>query len=367
MKIDRSILRLALIAAATFTALVYGADSLRQGSSDHDWASRLAHQVLSQAEAFLLAERSEGRAASLDPVVRNLTQGLDPRVIHVSKIRGPYTALPSVVSETRSEGLYELSKILSTDGMGVKIQVQIPPTGFLGTRSLFFRDLSVLFFFAFMTAFAYLAKAEWDRRHGIAPAPTALTSDGAAEPQFAVYGGVASVTSGVDERTVARQRELLKQVGIRFKSTFDLARSIAVASAKTHQHVTVLRDGVHIEIDRLRESQALSAESQQFIDHLEVISLNLVIEGKSQLAEQLHPLIRQLRQSVRASQLTLRDLELQLEPWATDADLAFHTFTEVENAAKGMDDQLPAVKAAMIELAKLLQRTNDEAGSRQVA
>ncbi len=366
MRIDRTILKRALIAAATFTALVYGADSLRQGSSDHDWAFRLAHQVLSQAEAFLLAERSEGRAASLDSVVRNLTQGLDPRVIHVMKIRGPYTSLPSVVSEDQSEGLYVLSKVLSTDGEGVKIQVQIPATGFLGTRSLFFRDLSVLLFFAFMSAFAYLAQIEWERQRGVlAPVEEIGPAAVREEPLF-------SASTSASEKPVTRQRELLKQVGVRFKATFDLARQIAVASAKTHSHVADLRDGLHIEIDRLRESQALSAESQQFIDHIEAIALNLVIEGKSTLGEQLHPLIRQLRQSVRSSQLTLRDLELQLEPWATDADLAFHTFAEAEAAAKGMDEQLPAVKAAMIEHAKLLQTsqpaaTTDEAKSRRIA
>lgn len=353
MSLNRIALKYALIAGAAATVLLYVADSWRQGSSDHDWASRLAHQVLSQAEAFLLTARSEsvdGKVPPLDPVIRNLTQGVDPRVVKVQKVRGTYTSLPSIVSGG-SDGLYELTKILSQEGEGIRVTIQIPKTGFLGTRNLFFRDLAVLFFFVLFSAAAYAVCIEVrqaKQREVAAPAPVAQVSD----------------------EWISRQRVLLKNVGMRFKATFDHARKLAVAAASAQHNVKQLRSGLHLEIDRLRESQALSVEGLQIIDKIEAVALNLMIEsGKEQpdtetiarLGEQLHPLIRQVRQTTAASQMTLRDLELQVEPWVTDADLASHAFKDVENAAKDMDAELPAAKATLIEQAKLL---TDEAKRR---
>jgi len=313
MKMDRRAILISALTSFVVTTGLFYADSARQAREGEQWAMRVARQVGEQAQAFLLSSRTEGEDLSIQGVVRNLTQGTDPRVIRVSSIGTQRSPDPRSL---------EFKKVLRPDGSGVVVSVLLPEVGVLGTHSRLEQDLALGGFWLLLTLSLYSIL----RRRESQARPAAL-----------------------DPQSIAQTQSTLREIGLRFKSTFDSAREIAVAASRSHHSVKNLRQSMHVRMDRAREAQAIVAEGSLAMTRLEK-------EWQSLSSEERLVLFRDASLAWDATRKSLRDLEMQLEPWAAEVDLAFTSFEGVQRAAAAMDGQLPQAKSALIEQARLLKK-----------
>jgi hypothetical protein len=75
-------------------------------------------------------------------------------------------------------------------------------------------------------------------------------------------------------------------------------------------------------------------------------------------AEQLYKLVQRMRKQNQANEGTMARIEVQLEPWATDADLAFQSYEDVFRATGAMDGHIRKTTETLLAQAKMIQGLN---------
>jgi hypothetical protein len=341
MKVDLRNLLVALLLGALGTALLSAWDSARQRRADEEWALRLARQVGEQAQAFHLSARLDGANAPLAWVVKNLAQGVDPRLIRVTTLR-----TRSTHQEARGS-FVEHRRVLESSGDGIRVQVSPPRTLLLGSRNKLQQDLTSIFVFLFFSGAFHLLL----RRRRTSVTPTFSSESRASLPPVTDHepGLAIPVAAAADIEGLARSRFLLREVGLRFKDTFEQARRIAAAATRSHRKVDSLRTGLHQSLNRLHFSARKIEVALARVTELERSSGAGLGPEKARV---LAPVQEALRETARE----VREVQRAVEPWCNDADEAYHAFAELGVAAGAMDEQLPRARDLLVEQARILQR-----------
>ncbi len=326
----------AVIAAVT-TLCVYGADRFRARSHQTSYSLQLARQIASQTEALTLSGRQKNVADPLGWAIRHLTQGVEPRVLKIvrDKVDGETYRLSS------GDGVFEYRKNIQTEAQsGVRIQIRTDYRGFFGAHSRLASDFLAVLFFLAVGAISWYAR-ELASRKKIRPAI---------------------------EAWIAGAKTALLELGGSIRNLIREAHLITQATAQSRQAVTQVRNRIHGGIKSARSTSTNLSQLQLTALQAEVTALNLVVSAAamgqgsrhvSGMAEELHEHIKQLKRLSELCEQSIQDFERELEPIATDADIAFHSFEQVFTATGGMDAHISQTSQSLLKQAQQMQSLRD--------
>ncbi|MBY0471819.1 hypothetical protein K2X30_11690 [bacterium] len=317
-----------------------------------------ARQVSVQAESLALDARQRGEGDSLNWAAKLLNQGTEPRLLRVSRMQGDSDDL-IVKTNARNEGyringvtnVFEFQKMIfpedSRKNGGIRILIQLDYLGFLGTRSKFSNDLAAFLLFALCWTALYFAYRRWayGRKRGD------------------------SYVRQIVLDWVGKARIVLTALGGHIRNMVKEAQSLTVAAAKSRQSLGDLRERIHGGIRDIREGRQALKENERTATHAEVIALNLAVEAARtgeegryllSMAEELHRMIQKLKKLNEKCEATIAKIEVQLEPWSTDADMAFHSYDDVFRAAQVMDGHIRRTTESILHQAQHIHSLNQD-------
>lgn len=339
-------------AALLVTVGAYALDSQRAGVQQTMAGLQWARQVATQAEGMVLKAREQGERDPIAWAVNYLAQGVEPRVVLVSRVRAQAAEGESLETESysldRAIGHFDYTRIFNQeDGAGIRIQLSLGYVGFLGARSELASDfltvslLSLLFAIAFFRTGRYFGFD--DTRH-----VRALVGQW-------VSGAKAQLT-----RHGSHVREMVRQ-----------SQRLAVSSGRSRTLVGDLREKIHAGLTELHDSRDFYKEGERIATRAETLALNMAIEANrlggdarriAVMATELHRSLQALHAVNRKGQALVQSLEIKVEPWATDADLAFHAFDDVKHATELLGQHIRSTTESLLDQARLIQGRNRELG-----
>jgi hypothetical protein len=343
--------RLQHIAACTLASLVLTTtavllDLQRAGVHQTIDALKLARQVASQAEGMVLKARESGEKDPVGWVVSYLAQGVEPRLMRVSRVRAEDAQNIESYAMDRDGGTFEYTRILMPEnGTGVHIQISQSYVGFLGAQSTLASDFLAFAFFAICLGLSFLGTGRY------------FGFDDTGRLRRLVAQWVASAKAQLT-RHGSHIREMVRE-----------SQRLAVSSARARDHVTELRAQIHASINGLHDSRSFYQEGESIAARAESLALNMAIEANrlggdarriADMATELHRSIQALHAVNRKGQALVQSVERQVEPWAMDADLAFHAFDEVRDATQLLGTHIRSTTESLLTQAKLIQGLNRE-------
>ncbi len=351
------------LVATGLTAGLYAFSLRHQRAAQEEFALRWARQVASQAEGMFLSARQRGEKDALGWAIGFLSQGIEPRIMRISKFKTDSFLLPEEHRIDERNQMIEFGKVIdSQEGSGIRVQLELQSVGFLGFKNRLLGDLSAVgvFLAIFYLVFPVLRAKKADARiEGIGAG---------AEPRFA------STSPEIRSNTRDRLKEMkdaLKTLGLSIRDLVREAQNLAVSASKSRKATGALRDRVHQGINGTRDASRSARATALGAIHAEVLTLNIMaelsrssvdVEKVQELGKQLHQLVKKLTRDNQLSVDALARLERNLEPIATDADLAYHSYSEVFSSTERMDEFIRCCTSGLLSQAKLLQETSAALG-----
>lgn len=330
-----------LALAAMATAGSYYFDRERSLSFENEASLRWARQVTTQLESMSLTAREKGEEDPLGFAVDFLTQGIDPRLLRVTKLppESPQSLNPETYSLDRASGIFDYSKVLTPeDRAGVRIQFDAGAAGFipgfLGTRSPFAQDALLATLFSMVFSLGYLSTRP---RRSAGTRPSKILDE--AFPLQLIQGAPDIGDWHASSKTS------LTTLGTRVRDLLKHAQGVTGAARQSREHAKALRTRIHGGIKDLHSSRRDLKKA-----------VKLATQGAA-LAQDptLSALLADIRAACERGDQAVVTLEQSLEPWSTDADLALESFDGVTQASKEMAAQIQGAKECLVEQAKLLQ------------
>jgi hypothetical protein len=177
-------------AVALWTGLIVAASGLRTHANRQEFAMKIGRQVATQAEGLLLAARSRAEKDPLGWAVLQLSQGVEPRVIRVQKADLELLSSRTELGRFSEKGTeYDYLKKIGPEDRGgaIRVTIESPFEGFLGTRAKWMSDLAILLFFIGSGALGYTLWALHESRKRMEGFEDALlASPSALEPEVRV-------------------------------------------------------------------------------------------------------------------------------------------------------------------------------------
>lgn len=383
-----------VLAALVWTALVLLVTTVRTTHWREENALRISRQVATQAEGLMLSSRMKGEKDPLAWTILQLSQGIEPRVIRISRTDPEELGSRSEhwsLSEDRSRLMY-IKRIGSDEKSGaVLIEVDAPAPGFLGAFSKPASDLLVVVFFGVHLLIGYLA---WRARQAAnnsqptveirevekevirevirevpveVPAPAAV----APETQRSAVGiSPAALESWSQQATTG-----LRELGQAVKSVLRVTRDIGLSSAGARESVVSLNRRLHeslrdIELER-REARALVSASIK----AEALAMNVVLaalrisqgnpggdpgEARERLrrdADVLVNAIQIMREKAEGREKLALALRERIEPCTVDSDLALRCFDPMAGLLAELEIPSKTSGEKLIEQARMLKGT----------
>lgn len=344
---------LSSIAAALLltTALFYlSVDGAR--GHEQEQALMWARQVASQAQGIVFAARQQGSEDPIEEAVSFLSQGSEPRPMQIVRWLTDVGAALEVIRFDFDKNTLTYERVLSPEkGEGVRIQIPFSYHGFLGASRPFTSDiLVVLTFLLIGSGFCFGIPALFDRRS---------KEEEISPEELERRRKISAIRDWIGEA-----KDLLTQLGLHIREVIRQANILAQASVNSRNAVRDLRGRIHEEIDHLRAEQSRIAKDELSLKDLETGILNMILEYRKaqdvpyELLQKLEDVYRNLRTyrgSTEAKSDVLKRLEKRLEPWAADADIAFHSFDGVFEATSAMEGHIRMTTENILQQAKSYQ------------
>jgi hypothetical protein len=346
-------LGLCAVLATAVTAVTAALDLQRSGVQQTQAGLAWARQVASQAEGMSLRARENGERDPIDWAVNYLSQGVEPRLVRIS----PAHVLDSSAQNTesyqlsRERGIFDYTRIFSPeDGTGVHIQLTMGYLGFFGARSALANDFLVALFFGLCFAIAFLRTGRY------------FGFDDARYLRLLVSQWVSGAKAQLT-RHGAHIREMVRQ-----------SQRLAAGAGRSRGLVEGLRSRIHEGLTELHGSREFYREGENIAARAEQLALNIAIEANrlggdarriADMASELHRRIQALHGVNRKGQALVQSLERRIEPWTTDADLAYHAFDEVRDATQLLGQHIRSTTESLLGQARLIQGLNQELGMQE--
>jgi hypothetical protein len=312
---------------------------------------RLARQIATQAEGMVFKAREEGQRDPVNWAVSYLSQGVEPRLVRVSRVQvSDSSAQPTETFSLNGEaGLFDYVRILTPEnGAGVHIQIIQNYMGFLGAQTALASDFLVFAYFFLLFALVFLRTG---RYFGFDDAKRVRT---------------------LVSRWVSGAKAQLMLHGTHVREMVRESQRLAVCSGKARNHVSDLRNHIHSGITELHESRDFYKNGETIASRAETLALNMAIEANrlggdarriADMATELHRRLQALHAVNRKGQALIQRIERRIEPWATDADLAFHAFDDVKDATLLLGKHIRSTTETLVNQAKLIQGLNRDLGT----
>lgn len=339
---------LCALGALAITASVFLLDRQRSGVLDAAAALRWARQVASHAEGLAFQARTQEESDPVGWAANLLNQGQEPRAVRVLKtqIEGSQ-AQESFFVDHANSALEYVKRLSAEDSMGIRVQVPIPYSGFLGTRSRLASDVSVLGFFALLLG---LLLASW-RAIAVSRGRTRdLTQN-------------ERLRSGVAD-WIPRAKKLLTQLGIHVREMVREARNLAESTAHSRDKVIDLREKMRAGVQDTHESVLSLKEAEQASMRIKVLTLRTLEEvskedGDPRAVKRSLELIRDLSiQAHRGAQTggaAVGRLEVAVKPWLSQVEEACTAFEDTSRAGLALDGHIRKSTETITQHANQLQ------------
>ena len=341
----RSLLVFALSAGVTLA--LYRLDLSRGQSLKSEEALALARQISSEAEGLSFYAREHGEKDPIGFALGFLNQSPDQKAFHLSKLSGETTAQNPTASQADFENhFFEYTKIFTIeDGSGIKIKVPLESPGFLGSRTKLGNDLALAGAFGFFALIFGFAPFAWRNRRGSTRLRDSLKNWSKDSKELLVYLG-------------KNIREMIRQ-----------AQAIAASAARSRENVSQLRAKIHAGVHDVHLARQWTQDSEKGIENIEKNLKALILQARALGAAGIPMLdylvsiqheAKQVKKLTQQTDAQVKKLQVSIEPWSTDADLAFHAYKDIFDATHAMSDRIKLTTKTLLEQAKMIQHLNLE-------
>ena len=360
MKLRRPILILvSLLGAYGITAIAYRADQVRYQTHQSEELFRWAKQVAIEAEGLATHARSQGNPDPAGWAIGFLGQAVEPRIMKVSKLRKLDTSGDNEYANLDLSRLqYEFGKVATPEnGEGFLVRIYLSYRGFLDARSKLGNDVTfagflAMCFFGFWGGLGFFFKSRQKGSEAEA-LPEGHEPAVSIQPQF---------SSPEFRERLLKGRENLTQLGAEFREIVRGTHHLTTAAVKSRDAVRGMRDGLHKRIGAIHANRAELKEGRQLFNEAEALLRQ--ITPKAGLAKRdvlaLTALVQRMSEAHQRTEAVVRDLEVGLEPMATDADLAFHSYSDLFQVTARMNQHITQTKETLIAQARLTQEMTQE-------
>ncbi|MCM2279969.1 MAG: hypothetical protein NDJ89_18000 [Oligoflexia bacterium] len=355
---------LCMALAAGITAGVNHLDRLRAEKYEKIAALRWARQITSQAESVAMNARAKGERNPLRAAVDYLTQGVEPRIIRVTQ----FDSLPSdgsgdleLFKLDRAAGVFDYSKVMEhANRSGIRVQLDVGYSGFLGSHSKLGNDLSLAGFLGavwllVISVFPGLAgKTPRVKAEAIAPVMPLPVSASVSPRIRAPREG--KLKAGITV-WLAQARPALTLLGTSVRDVLRDALALTDGARRAILATESLRSRIHGGLNELHSGRQTLKRAVQLAVQLEALSRAPLDESsRRRLAE----LIAQLKQTCVGGEAAMRELEIRIEPWALDADQLVTSQQGVIDAAQRMGGSIQKAKEQLVVQVKQLQELGEQ-------
>ena len=333
----------AVVIAICCTAGVYSLDRASSRSSQKENSLPLLRQIAAQSEGLFFYARQKSENDPIGWTINYLSQGTEPRVMHLLRVHTSPGQLPEIFEFQSEKHLFEYTRILIPEnGDGIKIQLEAPYIGFLGTKTRFVNDLLALLCFGFFLGTVFqISNRIWSRT---------------ATEEIPV-----PILKSIVVDWIRESKTLLSGLGISVRDLIKEARNIVIAATQSRKITAQLKKDLAREFEEVKTSRVSLIDFDRHAVQSESITLNLVIEasrlgdeGKKlgKMCEELHSLIKKMRAQNLLSEASVARIADHFEPLIAEAEQAFHSYEEVFKATKGMDAYIQSTSAGLLDQAK---------------
>lgn len=335
----------AALAGLLLTVGLRATDSWLAERGSRQYGTLIARQLASAAEGLVLAAQQKNIPEPAAWAITYLAQGVEPRLIQISKERGGSEEL-----NTSRAGVVDYRKPFTLTGKdagaGIRIIVTLPPSGFLGTTSDLKRDAATLAVFGLLTGifglflslratrFARMSVEERQRRLG---------------------------------QLVPELREVLLGIGRQLRDIFGRFEELGSSANEAQENVHRARQSFHQSIHSVRKVIRSIDDLAGHCIHAEAATLNVMAQsGRQDAASAIlsarlaHQQMVEIRKKQEALQKLLHELERRLEPVSTDLDLSFHALKGSQQTLSEVPAEIQRTGERMTAQARIFQTLNQE-------
>ncbi len=351
---------IAAVVAGLLTSFALSRDLRHRTHQAENSALKYARQIGAQTETLFLDAREKGEPDPLGWVLNRLSQGSDAdRPLRLT--RTPIGSATPDGTHFFSNKTFEFDyyKQVQTEfPTGIKIHLQTEPFFFLGMASRFWADTAAFSLFSLLFLTLWLSWRGQTGERAATPRVTEIPHEPtAAQPAEPKSHELILAWAAESKALLARLGKTIKQILIEAKVLLDSSSQAthAVENTRTqfHSYLHDLNRG-HDQVKQLR----------QHCEKLETVALNLIIEG-SRIADADHPMMKMtsdLHQSIQKIRRThsiletsLRRIQIGIEPWVKELDVAHNAHQFSHEAGKHMSEQIELTKDALMSQARHLQ------------
>lgn len=353
---------MAFFVAATVTAGSYLIDGQRAEVLESRTALRWARQITSQIESVSLTARTRGEEDPLGWAVDYLTQGVEPRMVRIARLSSEFVDGIKDGESWRLDrvaGTFGYTRVLDpTTATAIRVDLDLGYSGFAGSKLRLTNDLALAGLFATIFALFNLQLALRAAKRLIrelqdklaqalaAQSEPILAPATPAEPMISA----AEVTSWISQSkaataAIARSvRDLLKQ-----------AQAVVSAAKSSEAAASQIREKIHSGLSDLHGSRLALRQATVWMGQLEKLAQ---APSTDENRRKLQIALKRVREVCQRNEKMLQELELRIEPLATDADVALEQNRNVLSATKGMGEKIEGAKKSLLAQSRLQQRFN---------
>lgn len=344
--------------ATLITGAAYYADSYSRLKYDQRFSEQWANQIIHQAETLILDAKEKGESDPVHWAIGRLSQGPEKnRMIQISRI----TLNPGFSKSTftprwsAKNHEWEYTKPIEGDShQALSIQIKTRPAFFLGTPNLFWSDVLTFLLFAmiFLISWKHLPQKAQPS------IPVTHTAPPSVEP----------TPLEVHLAWIAESKTLLSRLGTAIRQILVESRTISETTLQSYSWVGQTRSQAHHHLHDLKKGHDQIKNLQKNFEDLEALILNLMIEG-SRIAEpdslllrmisEIHQAIQKIRRTHSILELSLRKIEIGIEPWTKNLDLAQQQMSHGQEATRRLLSQIDETKDSLMGQAKHIQSFQD--------
>ncbi|MBU6374855.1 MAG: hypothetical protein KGQ59_02560 [Bdellovibrionales bacterium] len=317
-------------------------DDSRTAARQTDYSVALARQIVTQAEGLALAAQQKKIPDPLGWTTFQLSQGVEPRHIHVSRLRGEILDSTSTNPDGSVEVIKSIQVTDSEQSGGVRVHITSPETMAAGSKNNLSKDLYWAAVFLAATLILGFFLEIRSLRHFYREAQLRVDRVSELTPIF---------------------RETLLGLGTQIRDIFAQFESVNSSSKEALGNLGHARNLCHDTIQQARRVTKRIDEISGWALHAEATVLNLMIESTQSVSKQnispyqvhlLHQQLLDLRQKSADLQSEIRQLENGLEPVTTDLDIGHEALTEARESLRSIPEEISKTASKITEQARTL-------------
>ena len=354
VRFTKRLARLVVIAAisAASVAGVYAVDSKRQQANQTALSLRWARQMVTQSESLALSADARGERDPLAWAARLLSQGTDSRIVFASA-----TQVPLPVAELESHildpqtGIFDYTKIFDPNaGTGIRIRLYTTRTGIFGAKTVLQHDftVTVLFLLIYGLLFFWVA-----RRDSV----VAVTQDSGSTPQTPPVPPELLLLKPLISNWIAEAGRSLTELGIHIREMVRAATKLASASRESRDLVFSLRLKLNTQLESLHAGSRRSDELTILAEQVEAL-----LSRKPALDPTTQNLLKRLLASALRYATVVSETEVQLEPIASDADMALESLESTISATRAISMEIQATTQGIVEQSRKMGELRKKSG-----